>query len=76
MTPEELKALRLDIQQDPENDINTVPEFAAALGLTGKYGKRTIHRWESGQSPIQGPALVLLAEWARSGKPVPRANPS
>lgn len=74
MTPESLKALRLKIQESPSNGINTISDFAAALGYTGDYGKRTVQRLEAGDTPIKGPVLVLLREWARTGKPAPRSD--
>ena len=82
MTPEELKALREDVQADPNNDINTKTDFARALGYKTANSRRTVTRWENGEQPIQGPALIILEEWQERRKrkavivrqPYPRAN--
>jgi DNA-binding transcriptional regulator YiaG len=37
----------------------TVTGMAKALGL-GPHGRRTVRRWESGETPITGPAKVAI----------------
>lgn len=53
MTPAEVKSARKRL------GFRSQTEFAHALGL-GPNGRRTIRRWESGETPISGPAQVAI----------------
>lgn len=52
MTPSEVKAARKALGL-------TANGLAEALRL-GKNGGRTVRRWESGETPISGPAQVAI----------------
>lgn len=38
----------------------TAGVFARAVGLGGVDGDRTVRRWETGESAVPGPVVVLL----------------
>lgn len=52
MTPLEIRAARKRLGYSAR-------ELAEALRL-GKDGGRTIRRWESGETPISGPATIAI----------------
>ena len=43
----------------------TQAELARELYLDGKYGARTVRRWENDEIPITGPACRALEEIAK-----------
>jgi DNA (cytosine-5)-methyltransferase 1 len=53
MTPADLKSARKSLGL-------TQTQMADALGL-GPNGRRTVRRWESGETPISGPAQVAIS---------------
>lgn len=45
----------------------TLPQFASLLRLSSQ---RTVQRWESGETPVSGPALIVLEMLQRGELPV------
>ena len=61
MTPAEVKAVRVRLGL-------TQRELAEWLRLSAN-GDRSVHRWESGDTPISGPAEVALEAFDSGWRP-------
>lgn len=53
MTPKEIKQARRDLGF-------SIGDLACALLLSPASGNRTIRRWEAGDVPITGPAIIAI----------------